>query len=109
MNELIDFLLETADLAHKEHLATGSYAAHMALGGFYDGLRDDTDTLAESLIALGNTVTGYEGDIVIELKERYRRLLEMRDICDGDKAVENLFDTVSANFLSAIYKLEHLA
>lgn len=108
MNELIDFLLETADLAHKEHLATRSYAAHKALGDFYDGVRGDTDTLAEALIALGNTVTGVEGDIVAELKDRYRRLLEMRDICDGDKAVENLFDTVSANFLSAIYKLEQL-
>lgn len=109
MNELIDFLLETADLAHKEHLATKSYAAHKALGDFYDGLRGDTDTLAEALISLGNSVTGAEGDVVVELKDRYRRLLEMRDICDGDKAVENLFDTVSANFLSAIYKLENLA
>ena len=107
MNELIDFLLETADLAHKEHLATGSYAAHMALGGFYEGLRSDTDTLAEALLALGNEVTGTD-DIEVELKERYRRLLEMRDICDGDKAVENLFDTVAANFLSAIYKLDRL-
>ena len=107
MNELIDFLLETADLAHKEHLATGSYAAHMALGGFYEGLRSDTDALAEALLALGNEVTGTD-DIEVELKERYRRLLEMRDICDGDKAVENLFDTVAANFLSAIYKLDRL-
>ena len=109
MNELIDFLLETADIAHKEHLATNSYAAHMALGGFYEGLRSDTDTLAEALIAIGNDVTGADGDIVAELKERYGRLLAMRDICDGDKAIENLFDTVSANFLSTIYKLERLA
>jgi Family of unknown function (DUF5856) len=109
MNELIDFLLETADLAHKEHLATGSYAAHMALGGFYEGLRTDTDALAESLIALGNEVTGNGGDIVNELKARYGTLLQMRDICDGDKAVENLFDTVAANFLSAIYRLERLS
>ena len=179
MNELIDFLLETADIAHKEHLATGSYAAHKALGDllrglradtdalaeslialgtdvtgtddilaelktrlaacskradicdnhkavenlhlatsgyaahkalgdFYEGLRSDTDTLAEALIALGNDVTGADDDILAELKTRYGRLLEMRNICDNDKAVENLFDTVSANFLCAIYKLERL-
>lgn len=108
MNELIDFLLETADLAHKEHLATDSYAEHMALGSFYEGLRTDTDALAEALIALGNDVTGNES-MLNELKARYGTLLQMRDICDGDKAVENLFDTVAANFLSTIYRLEHLA
>ncbi|NLH94289.1 MAG: hypothetical protein GX466_08785 [Candidatus Cloacimonetes bacterium] len=108
MEELIDLLLEIADTAHRQHLATRSYAKHMALGDFYDSLRDNTDTLAEALIGMGNDVEEPEPDISAYLKERYAEVVAMRPICDGDTAAENLFDNVAAGFLSTIYKLDRL-
>lgn len=108
MDELITFLLDTADVAHKQHLASTSYSEHMALGEFYAGLRDDSDTLIEALIGMGNAPTAPEEDISGYLKERYQDLLGMRALCDGDAAVENLFDSMLARFLSVIYKLDRL-
>lgn len=108
MDELIAHLLETADVAHKQHLASTSYSEHMALGEFYAGLRDSTDALAEALIGMGNAPTAPEEDISGYLKERYQDLLGMRALCDGDTAAENLFDNVLAGFLSTIYKIDRL-
>lgn len=108
MDELIAHLLETADVAHKQHLASTSYSEHMALGEFYASLRDNTDALAEALIGMGNAPTAPEEDISGYLKERYQDLLGMRALCDGDAAVENLFDGMLARFLSVIYKLDRL-
>lgn len=109
MDELIEFLLTAADDAHKAHLATRSYAEHEALGAFYEGVRADADALFEALIGMGNTPTPNEEQPSEVLKERYAELQRMRGICDGDPAAENLFDSVSAHFLSTIYKLDRLA
>ena len=107
MDELIDFLLGIANDAHKAHLGTHSYAQHMALGSFYEDVRSDGDALFEALIGMGQTPTE-EPDPSAMLKDAYRQLQTMRDICDNDPAAQNLFDTVSGHFLSAIYKLDRL-
>jgi Family of unknown function (DUF5856) len=109
MDALIEFLLTVADDAHKAHLATRSYAEHQALGAFYEGIRADADPLFEALIGMGNTPTPNDESPAAVLKERYAELQSMRGICDGNPAAENLFDSVSAHFLSAIYKLDRLA
>ena len=108
MDELIEFLLTLADDAHKAHLATRSYAEHMALGDFYEGIREDADALFEALIAMGKVPGGQQENPAEFLKEQYRQFQEMRDICDDDPSVQNLFDTVGGHFMSAIYKLSRL-
>jgi hypothetical protein len=108
MDALIEFLLGVANDAHKAHLATTSYAEHQALGAFYEGIRADADPLFEALIGMGNLPSPNEESLVAMLQERYVELQQMRGVCDGDPAAENLFDTVSAHFLSAIYKLSRL-
>lgn len=44
----IQRLLQTRDQAHLFHWNTKSYAAHVALGEFYDSLLDSTDKLFEA-------------------------------------------------------------
>lgn len=44
----IGTLFQFRDRIHLAHLATGSYAVHVALGECYEGLLDQIDTLTES-------------------------------------------------------------
>lgn len=46
-SQLIKKLFEARQIIHNEHLATNSYAAHKALGKFYEGILDIADELAE--------------------------------------------------------------
>ena len=47
MSQIICSLLEARTVAHKYHLNTMSYAQHVALGEFYEGIGDIADALAE--------------------------------------------------------------
>jgi DNA-binding ferritin-like protein len=108
VNTVVDLVFADADAAHRQHLATQSYAEHMALGSFYSDVRDGMDALAESLIALGQRPEPAPRAILDQLRDSFRQLGDLRSVCDGVPAVENLFDNVSATYLSAIYRLERL-
>jgi DNA-binding ferritin-like protein len=56
-NLMIDMMFHTADQTHLWHLQTKSYALHMALGQYYDMIRESVDRLAEALM-------GYTGERV---------------------------------------------
>ena len=43
----LDVMMHSADQTHLWHLQTTSYAMHQALGGYYDGIRDGMDDVAE--------------------------------------------------------------
>ena len=47
MSSIVCNLLEARTIAHKHHLTTNSYAEHVALGEFYEGIGGIADTLAE--------------------------------------------------------------
>jgi hypothetical protein len=49
-NALIGKLKQAEALTHYWHLRTKSYAKHMALGGFYEGLQGLTDAIAEAVV-----------------------------------------------------------
>jgi len=108
VNEITDLVFGDADAAHRQHLATQSYAEHMALGSFYEDVREGMDALAEALIALGQLPKAPGAPILNQLRDSFTRLQDMRSVCDGVWAAENLFDNVTATYLSAIYKLERL-
>jgi DNA-binding ferritin-like protein len=60
--KLISTLLESRTQAHIFHWQTtgpGSYAAHIALQGYYDALPDMIDTLVETYQGKYGIVTGY--------------------------------------------------
>ena len=43
----LDMMMHSADQTHLWHLQTDSYAMHMALGGYYEGIRAGMDDIAE--------------------------------------------------------------
>lgn len=105
INNIIALVFADADLAHRQHLATESYAEHQALGEFYSSVREKVDGLSEALIAMGQRVPATESPILSRLQQSFTQLQELRPVCDGVPAAENLFDEVSACYLAAIYKL----
>ena len=48
MDELIALLFLAREIAHREHLKTRSFAAHMALGDFYADIVEKADAIAEA-------------------------------------------------------------
>ena len=48
MKELIALLFLAREIAHREHLKTRSFAAHMALNEFYTGIIENADAIAEA-------------------------------------------------------------
>ena len=46
--ELVDRVFDDRDEAHREHWNTRSYAAHVALGDFYDAVIDKIDAFVEA-------------------------------------------------------------
>lgn len=105
------------DATHAAHLASKSYAEHMALGGFYDGIVDLVDSFVEN--AQGRTLQLAQpgqissaafmssGDITTVLKEYVKWL-------DGYRAtvpfseLQNTIDSILTLTNSTIYKLTFL-
>ena len=115
IQQFIGLLFASRDYAHKAHLNTDSYAAHVALGGFYDGIIDLADSLAETW--MGRNLQKV-GDIPVinapkgEPEKVFKRLLEVvqdtRDFCDNDSVLSNIVDEIEQLFSSCIYKLKFL-
>lgn len=118
IEELISRVFYARNLTHFEHWRAkgeGSYAKHKALGKFYDGVIDAIDPLVEayqgafSLIGaipapkqiLSDSLKCLEAD-ANWIEENHEK------ISKGNRAVANLIDTLTAVYLSAIYKLRNL-
>jgi hypothetical protein len=111
IERLIGQVFGDADDDHKEHLLTRSYAQHMALGDFYDGVRDALDAVVEAHIALvgPDDIADPTGTPLEQLEDGYVALMGMREkVCDGCPTIENLYDTLTGEYLTAIYKLKRL-
>lgn len=117
---LIATLFLARDLAHREHLkvtGVGSYAAHSALGSFYDGIVDLADTLAESYqgcydVILDIPLATQDGDLSIidTLAGQLDWLHEARfeAIPRDCTALHNIVDEVEGLYMRTLYKLRRL-
>ena len=56
IEQLVLQLLMMSVQSHVWHWQTKSYACHVALGEFYDAIRDSADAIAEQFMGCGNTV-----------------------------------------------------
>ena len=115
IQQFLGLLFASRDYAHKAHLNTDSFAQHMALGDFYDGIIDLADSLAETW--MGRNLQKI-GDIPVinapkgEPEKVMKRLLEVvqdtRDFVSDDTVLSNIMDEIEALYSSTLYKLKFL-
>ena len=112
--EFFGKLFLTRDAIHLAHLSTKNYAAHVALGSFYDELLDLTDGLIESY-------QGKYGVIKIEVERVVNQepigcIKDLVKVTDGgfvygsfgETWIKNELDSISKLCYQTIYKLENL-
>lgn len=118
IEQLIARVFYARNVAHFEHWRAkgdGSFAKHMALGSFYDDVIEALDSLVEGYQGAFELIGGIpapetpSGD-VLKLLEAHAKWIEENheDVCQGNRAVGNLLDTLTGVYLSAIYKLRNL-
>jgi DNA-binding ferritin-like protein len=120
--KLISTLMASRDQAHIFHWQTtgeGSFAAHKALGKYYDAVPDMLDALVEAYQGKYGIVKGYTPADKFEEYEKstavkyfkalatyIERLYDKLD--DKDTFILNQIDNVKELIYSTIYKLENL-
>lgn len=106
------------DVAHSAHLNTRSYAKHVALNEFYDGIIDLADKFAEAyqgkygLIGPISLLSAKKTNNVIEFLEgQLDDLQEMRyKVVDREcTPLQNIIDEIFGLYYSTLYKLKFLA
>ena len=114
----IGHLFLARDVAHSAHLNTRSYAKHVALNAFYDGIIDLADKFAEAyqgrhgLIGPIELQQATKTNSVLEfLQDSLKTLEDTRyDVCDkSDTPLQNIIDEIVGLYLSTLYKLKFLA
>lgn len=117
MNDLVGLLLKARTVAHVEHWATDSYAKHMALGAFYEGITDLLDALVEAYQGYYDELVDPpieggkpEGEIAKELDAQLERVSQLRyeAIPKDETCLQNLIDEIESLYQTTIYKLRFL-
>lgn len=116
IEELVGRVFATRNAAHLAHFKTKSYAQHMALGGFYDGLIDKIDSIVETyqgacgLIGPVTMPSVKPDGMMQHIFEESDWIAEHRDeIADDVDAIKNLIDDLVALYLTTHYKLKNLS
>lgn len=117
IGRLIALLFLAREIAHREHLRTKSYAQHMALNAFYDGIVDIADSIAEAyqgrhgiIDKIPYLTDDSTGDIAAVLEKQLAALEKIRysAVSRDETAIQNLIDGAVELYLSTIYKLRNL-
>lgn len=107
-------LLHAVTNTHLLHLQSRSYSEHMALGSFYKGLEDLTDSFIEAYQGKYGIIEGYEAfyklpapalEYLIGLSEY---VSATRASLPQDTELQNIVDEIAALIDSTIYKLRFL-
>jgi hypothetical protein len=121
MNEfakLISYLFHSRTQTHIFHLQTDSFAAHMALNGYYDGIIELVDGLVESYQGKYGILTGYSNfnlleynnceEVIIYFQSLNSTIEKLRTMIPQDSYIQNQIDTVTELITSTMYKLKFL-
>lgn len=118
IGQLLGTLFLGRDIAHRAHLKTRSYAKHVALDGFYTGIVDLTDALAEMYQGRFNKlveipllsgdvsqdiVTTLSGQLDLIQKSRYKAVPR------EESALQNQIDEIEGLYMATLYKLRFLS
>ena len=116
---LIGTLLQSRNQAHIYHWQTkgmGSYAAHTALGTYYEEIVDLVDSLVESVQGRYGIVTGYkmagnireDGNYVTYFEAICKFVETTRQQVPQDSYIQNQIDTIVELIETTKYKLVNL-
>ena len=118
--EMVCTLLHSQTQVHIFHLGVkgkGSYAAHKALQGYYEGIDALVDGIIESYQGKYGLLTNYKSfenesfksikQTISYLKGLNDMIEDKRDCCD-DSFIQNQIDTVQELIFSTLYKLRFL-
>ena len=117
-NEFIGMMFLARDVTHSAHLNTRSYAKHVALNAFYDGIIDLADKFAEAyqgkygLIGPISLMSAKKTNNVTEFLEgQLEDLMEMRyKVVEKEcTPLQNIIDEIFALYYTTLYKLKFLA
>ena len=116
--EFVGMLFLARDVAHSTHLNTRSYAKHVALQGFYEGVIDLADKFAEAY----QGCYGLVGPIVVPAAKKTSNIVEFLQaqcreieecrykVCDRDNTpIQNIIDEIVGHYYASLYKLRFLA
>ena len=118
--QLISTLLASRDQAHIFHWQTtrtpGSYAAHVALGQYYDEIVDLIDGLVESYQGRYGIVYGYALPATFKEDDQFEKYFaalakyveQFRKLVAQDSYLQNQFDEVVDLIETTRYKLDNL-
>jgi DNA-binding ferritin-like protein len=121
--KLISTLMASRDQAHIFHWQTtgpGSFAAHMALGAYYEAIPDMTDALVEAYQGKYGIISGYEPaerfdtyaqDSVVKYFKALAMFVERAyaKMPKEDTNIINQLDAFKDLIYTTIYKLENLS
>ena len=116
--DFIGMLFLARDVTHSAHLNTRSYAKHVALNEFYDGVIDFADKFAEAyqgkygLIGPISLMSAKKTNNVVEFLEGQLADLEKMRYKVVDKEcspLQNIIDEIFGLYYATIYKLKFLA
>ena len=117
-NDFVGMLFLARDVTHSAHLNTRSYAKHVALNEFYDGVIDLADKFAEAyqgkygLIGPISLMSAKKTNNVVEFLEgQVDDLMEMRyKVVEKDcTPLQNIIDEIFGLYYTTLYKLKFLA
>jgi hypothetical protein len=114
-------MMNAAISFHRLHLKVngeGSYSAHIALGGFYEGLHEQADVLVEGYQGVSEKLLSYKdspirtldtvADAVGYLRDLYNTVNKLQGMMPYSEIVNNL-DLVKDSINSTKYKLIFLS
>lgn len=117
-SKMVSHLLHSRNQAHVYHLQTKSFAEHMALNGYYDGIVDLVDGLIESYQGKYGIIEKYTSfelnsyksnkDTISYFNALQKNVDSLREDVD-DSYIQNQIDTVTELIQSTIYKLSYLS
>ena len=116
--DFVGTLFLARDVTHSVHLNTRSYAKHMALQAFYEGIVDHADKFAEAyqgrhgLIGPISLMSAKKtGNVVEFLEDQLAEIEKCRyEVADkSDSSLQQLIDNIVELYLTTLYKLKFLA